>query len=185
MTRETTPEPAVVEDEYLVSNRERVEERAHAADKATERALDASSDKAERMARLALEERMAAQEARLAALTSAMKQQGRPVGNIAVAGPHASETMAEITKKMLEGKSSVQILIHSDPRDLGNNRPVDVNVNGRVWKLPRGVPVEVPTFVVEVLAHAEVNGVQQIVDADGYPHMVHVVYQRYPFTVIG
>lgn len=36
-----------------------------------------------------------------------------------------------------------------------NSAPVFVGVNGRTWGIPRGVPVEVPECVVEVLNNSE------------------------------
>jgi hypothetical protein len=171
------------EDVYLSGSREKVEEREEAADKEAARALDQASSASEREAKLALEERLEDQDRRLAELTKALRAQGKPVGNLALAGN--GHALSDAVGKMLEGKKVVQIMLHSDPSNLASNYDVNVSINGKTWTLPRGVPVEVPVEVVEVLVHAEVQGVQRIVDAEGYPHAQRITYQRFPFTIIG
>ena len=74
------------------------------------------------------------------------------------------------------------ITLHSNP-DPALNQPVPVAVNGRKWTLPRGVPLEVPAEVVEVLDHAEVDTWVNQVDDEGNPRHVHLKYLVYPYTL--
>ena len=55
--------------------------------------------------------------------------------------------MAETTKEKL-----VKIRI---PREKGNDADVFVSVNERTWLIKRGIEVEVPECVAEVLRHQE------------------------------
>lgn len=60
--------------------------------------------------------------------------------------------MAETTKKATENKEeTVKIKI---PKD-GKKGDVFVSVNERTWLIKRGVEVEVPACVAEVIANAE------------------------------
>ncbi|MBR1567056.1 MAG: hypothetical protein IJ649_09855 [Oscillospiraceae bacterium] len=52
----------------------------------------------------------------------------------------------------VEGEKMVTIRL---PILKENNAPVFVRVNHRTWGIPRGVPVEVPECVVEVLNNSE------------------------------
>lgn len=55
-------------------------------------------------------------------------------------------------KNTEETKKTVSIMI---PRVPGNNKPVFVGHNGRIWLIPRGVRWEVPEGVAEILNISE------------------------------
>ena len=48
------------------------------------------------------------------------------------------------------------------PLTKSETRPVYVRVNGRKWGVPRGVKVEVPECVAEVLDHAEAQMLESL-----------------------
>lgn len=60
--------------------------------------------------------------------------------------------VVEAPAEAYEGEKLVTIRL---PILKENNAPVFVRVNRRTWGIPRGVPVEVPECVVEVLNNAE------------------------------
>lgn len=105
-----------------------------------------------------------------------------------VSGPvdEATQRSAYRAKFITHGETpfsrKVPVYIHCAEGD--HNLPVHVSVNGFAWSLPRGETVEVPTEVVEVLEHAEVDGWQPIVTPEGEKKLQRVRYLRFPFSVI-
>ena len=61
-----------------------------------------------------------------------------------------STTVSNVTTAKAEKKVKIRI-----PLSRENNSDVFVGVNGRSWLIKRGVEVEVPECVVEVLKHQE------------------------------
>ena len=56
----------------------------------------------------------------------------------------------------LEGKDLFQETVHIKlPLIKGGADSVHVGVNGRFWQIKRGVPVDIPVAVYEVLQHQE------------------------------
>lgn len=66
-------------------------------------------------------------------------------------------------------------------RDKGEDRPVPVNVQGKQFTVPRGVRVEVPAMVAEVLVNAE----ESVVEWDGKDSITQRPAASYPTSVHG
>ena len=66
----------------------------------------------------------------------------------------------------------------------GGNSPVPVNHNGRAFSLPRGVPVEIPVEVLEVLDHATVSHYRPEIQPDGTSMNIPHNFERFPYTAI-
>jgi hypothetical protein len=57
------------------------------------------------------------------------------------------------TAPVIAVAKKVKLLIHKTEGDTGSI-DVPVSVNGKTWLIKRGIEVEVPAFIVEVLEHA-------------------------------
>lgn len=80
-----------------------------------------------------------------------------------------------------------RILIHRDPTPGHKNSPVHVAVNGHIFSIPRGVQVDVPYPIVEVLANAKTIDTNEQASPDQRnPGGVFKEVERpsYPFQVI-
>jgi len=60
---------------------------------------------------------------------------------------------AQPTPKDIESERKVLLMIHKTEGDTGSI-DVPVSINGKTWLIKRGVEVEVPAYVVEVLQNA-------------------------------
>jgi len=60
---------------------------------------------------------------------------------------------AQPTTKDIESERKVMLMIHKTEGDTGSI-DVPVSINGKTWLIKRGVEVEVPAYVVEVLQNA-------------------------------
>lgn len=47
-----------------------------------------------------------------------------------------------------------RIIIHRNPDKMGSNSPVHVGLNGKIYQIPRGIPVDIEKEFIEVLQHA-------------------------------
>jgi len=66
-------------------------------------------------------------------------------------------------------------------RDKGEDRPVPVNVQGKQFTVPRGIRVEVPAMVAEVLKNAE----ESVVEWDGENTISARPAASYPTSIHG
>lgn len=73
----------------------------------------------------------------------------------------AQALVMEETPKVVEEPAEDMVSIRL-PVTKENSGPVFVRVNTRTWGIPRGVPVEVPVCVAEVLEHAETAEMEAI-----------------------
>ena len=81
----------------------------------------------------------------------------------------------------IDAQRKVKLLIHKTDGDTGSI-DVPVSVNGKTWLIKRGVEVDVPLFVVEVLK----NAVKEIyVQDDVNRGIVMREVPAYPFSVTG
>lgn len=69
-----------------------------------------------------------------------------------------------------------RIILHRDMTPGHKNSPVPAGINGRIFMLPRGVEIDIPTPLVEVLANARTT----IMDETGKES----VTQSYPFQIL-
>lgn len=80
-----------------------------------------------------------------------------------------------------------RIVIHKDPSPTASNRSVLAAVNGRIFQIPRGMEVVVPTPVVEVLmnstTHTTVN-TNPNANSPADERYEHVSAAAYPCSVI-
>lgn len=47
-----------------------------------------------------------------------------------------------------------RIVIHRNPDKQGSNSPVHLGLNGKIYQVPRGIPVDIENEFIEVLLHA-------------------------------
>lgn len=85
---------------------------------------------------------------------------------------------AKPTKADIASQRKVRLTIHKTDGDTGSDN-VPVSVNGKTWLIKRGVEVEVPAFVVEVLR----NAVRDVYDFDERHNEIHRrEVPAYPFS---
>lgn len=77
----------------------------------------------------------------------------------------------------------VTIQIHSDP-DPAKNAPVYVCHNGQSMLIPRGRPVQIPYYVLELLDHAKVETVSPDMDGEGNVTWNKYSYLVYPYAIL-
>ena len=65
-----------------------------------------------------------------------------------------TETKTNETTTNENGKTMVKIRLPILPRDRDTG-PMPVSVNGEKYWIPRGIAVEVPDYIAEVIEHAE------------------------------
>ncbi len=84
--------------------------------------------------------------------------------------------------KMVAGKRVViQLHLNEDPR---KNYPVHLNLNGKFYDVPRGVPFELEGEFLEVLDHAYVTHITREVNESGNPYTKILDYYTYPYEVL-
>lgn len=77
-----------------------------------------------------------------------------------------------------------RILLHRDTSIGHKNSSVHVGVNGAIFAIPRGVEVDVPTFVVAALKDAAGPVMSHIEESTGPGRFVENLQQSYPFQII-
>lgn len=77
-----------------------------------------------------------------------------------------------------------RILLHRDTSAGHKNSSVHVGVNGTIYAIPRGVEVDIPTYVVGALNDAEGPVTSHIEEANGPGRYVENMQKSYPFQVI-
>lgn len=85
--------------------------------------------------------------------------------------------------KAAAAPEKVTLVIHKDTRDHAVD-PVPVALNGVQYTIRRGVEVEVPAALVEVLDQAEEIRYEQVRNADGSTTMVSRKALSYPYQII-
>lgn len=83
------------------------------------------------------------------------------------------EEPEQVIPSAVEGEERIAITIHKSPTD---KQPVPVGVNGKTWLIKRGVKVEVPKSVIEILNNAVCLAWDS--DMEEYSEV-----RRYPYTV--
>jgi hypothetical protein len=109
---------------------------------------------------------------------------GAPATEAAVPVVQSSADNAD-ADALLKDREMVKIYIDEE-KDLPNY--VFLSHNGNAFRIQRGVEVEVPVFLVDILRNAVAHRVVQkkISNADGSPRMVTELkpYHRYPWHLI-
>lgn len=77
-----------------------------------------------------------------------------------------------------------RIILHRDTSAGHKNSPVQVGHNGQLYSIPRGIPVEVPTYVVGVLDDAEGKVMSEIEATNGPSTFVENSQKSYPYQVL-
>lgn len=77
-----------------------------------------------------------------------------------------------------------RILMHRDTSPGHKNGPVHVAVNGNIFSVPRGVEVDVPSYLVNALKDAVSIQTVHIEDVNGPGHYVESPQISYPFSVL-
>lgn len=77
-----------------------------------------------------------------------------------------------------------RILLHRDTSAGHKNSSVHVAVNGAIFAIPRGIEVDVPTFVVGALNDARGPAMSHIEESTGPGRYVENMQQSYPFQVV-
>lgn len=73
----------------------------------------------------------------------------------AIAEVQASRSMPQVVVDENAPKPGFsRVVIHRNPDKQGSNSPVHLGLNGKIYQVPRGVPVDIETEYVEVLLHA-------------------------------
>lgn len=77
-----------------------------------------------------------------------------------------------------------RIVLHRDPTPKAKNTPVHLGVNGRLVQVPRGIPVDIPTEMVEILENARSKTLTEVDGANGRPTFVETETISYPYQLI-
>ena len=77
-----------------------------------------------------------------------------------------------------------RILLHRDTSAGHKNSSVHVGVNGTIFAIPRGVEVDVPTYVVGALNDAEGLVTTHIEESTGPGRYVETMQKSYPFQIV-
>lgn len=77
-----------------------------------------------------------------------------------------------------------RIILHRDTSAGHKNSPVQIGHNGQLYSIPRGISVDVPTYVLNVLADAEGKVTSEIESANGPSNFVENVQKSYPYQVL-
>lgn len=93
----------------------------------------------------------------------------------------AAAKQQENDKKLSGKKATIQI--HKDSNKYAID-PVPVSVNGIQFTIRRGVNVEVPVEVIEVLEHARETQYESVMNSDMSTTMVPRDVLSYPFSVL-
>lgn len=84
-------------------------------------------------------------------------------------------------------KGHTRIVVHKDPSPTASNRSIFISVNGRMFQIPRGLEVDVPNPIVEVLANSTTTTTVQT--NSGAKNMAEEKYEvvtatAYPYSII-
>lgn len=77
-----------------------------------------------------------------------------------------------------------RILLHRDTSPGHKNSSVHVGVNGTIYAVPRGVEVDVPTYVVNALNDAQGIVTTHVEEQHGPGRYVENMQKSYPFQII-
>lgn len=77
-----------------------------------------------------------------------------------------------------------RIILHRDPTPKAKNNPVHVGVNGRLNQIPRGIEVDIPTEMVEILQNARSKTLTEVDGPGGKPTFVETETISYPYQLI-
>lgn len=82
-----------------------------------------------------------------------------------------------------------RIVLHRDPTPGHANKPIHLSMNGQLFGVPRGIPVDIPRPFVEILANAVTNVEKQEATANTSDMGPGNMYKQeaqlsYPFQVI-
>lgn len=77
-----------------------------------------------------------------------------------------------------------RIILHRDTSAGHKNSPVQVGHNGQLYSIPRGIPVEVPTYIISVLKDAEGKVMTEIESTSGPSSFVENSQMSYPYQVL-
>lgn len=85
------------------------------------------------------------------------------------------------------GRGDPRYLIHIpviETEDESGSMDVEVGVNGRAWKIMRGVDASVPARVVEALKNARGLSIRHVPDTHGNVDVTETPFQRHGFNVL-
>ena len=77
-----------------------------------------------------------------------------------------------------------RVVLHRETGAGHKNSPVQVGHNGQLYSIPRGVPVDVPSYVLGVLNDAEGKVMTEIEATNGPSSFVENVVKSYPYQVL-
>lgn len=77
-----------------------------------------------------------------------------------------------------------RIILHRDTSSGHKNSPVQVGHNGQLYSIPRGVQVDVPTYIIHVLNDAEGKVMSEIEATSGPSTFVENTQKSYPYQVM-
>lgn len=77
-----------------------------------------------------------------------------------------------------------RIMLHRDPTPKAKNNPIHLGVNGRLMQVPRGIQVDIPTEMVEVLENARTKALTEVDGPNGRPVFVETESISYPYQLI-
>jgi hypothetical protein len=82
---------------------------------------------------------------------------------------HSGDIRDFTNPDQLSGKK-VTVMIHAGDAEKGEHRPVMCGLNGKVWKIPRGIDVTIPIEVYQGCINdaVEINLVQQGVNKETF-----------------
>lgn len=86
--------------------------------------------------------------------------------------------------KAVVAEKRVRIVVHKDGRK-GAEKEVVVGVNGVVYRIVRGAPVDVPEAVIGVLEEAVTTTYEHVGNPDGSTSLVASDSPTYPFSIVG
>lgn len=87
----------------------------------------------------------------------------------------------QLYRAIKEHGGMVLIQIHTSD-EAGGTAPVDVNLAGRKWELPRGVPISVPVEVMAILDEAKVDHWRPELLPDGSAVQTRHKFLRFPYV---
>ena len=169
---------------------ERQEKLDHEAEEAAAKAAD--SETANDRIRIARLEQQLAESNAL--LTKLLQSNGLNIQAIA-AGAAAVNRADQIRHLFHAIRKSgqlpiVQVNMHENP---AQNTPVKINIDGKVWEIPRGRAVRVPVEVWAVLDAARIEGTRfrtartpnaGVVTPDGFTREEPYSYHRFPYALL-
>jgi hypothetical protein len=172
--------PPVPVDQYVGKTPAEIEARDAVCDAETARLKDQINSATERRI-LLLEEQLRANNELVQKL--AKDQGGYSRIAAEVTALNAEQERRRIYARITANGGMCTISVHSH-EDPAQNYPVDVGVNGRHYRIPRGVQTIVPVEVLEVLDHARLEAWVREVDENGNPRLVRHERMSYPYSLI-